>query len=376
MRQRMILMLILVGLLFGGIFGFKMFKAHKMKEIMQSSGMPAQTVSAMKIQYETWQPQLQFVGTIKANQGVDVTTEIAGMVTSIPLESGATVKKGDILVELNAASDIAQLHALEAAAELAEITYERDKAQYAVSAISKATLDADLADLKTKKAQAEAQAALVNKKIIRAPFSGKAGIVVVNEGQYLNPADKIVPLQDLSTVLIDFFVPQQAIDKIKVGLPVVLKVDSYPNQIFKGKITSIDPAVRSDTRTIKVQATLPNPDQKLLPEMYVFLEVETGTPEKYLTLPQTAIAHNAYGDVVYIIQTEEKDNKKALKALQTFVTLGETRGDQVSILKGLKENDMVVTAGQLKLKNGTPVIIDNTIPPPNDPSPALPNEIN
>lgn len=376
MRQRMILMLILVGLLFGGIFGFQMFKAHKMQEFMKASGMPPQTVAAMKIKYETWQPQMDFVGTIKSVQGVDVTTEVAGMIVEIPLDSGSTVKKGDVLVKLNADTDTAHLHVLEAAVELAQTTYERDKAQYSIGAVSKAALDADIADLKEKKAQLEAQTSLVEKKTIRAPFSGKAGIVIVNEGQYINPGDKIVPLQDLTSVLVDFFVPQQAIDRIKVGQPISLKVDGYPGQTFKGKITSIDPAVKPDTRTIKVQATLPNPAQKLLPEMYAFLEVETGKPKKYLTLPQTAISHNAYGDVVYIIQTKENHGKTELKALQTFVTLGEARGDQVAILKGLKEDDLVVTAGQLKLKNGTPVLIDNTIKLPNDPAPTPPNEIN
>lgn len=374
MLKRMIIMLLAAGIVFGGIFGLRLFYAHKMQVAMQSSFVPVQTVSALRVGYEVWQPKLQFVGSFSSVNGVDVTTEVPGLVTKILCASGDEVKKGDILVELNADTEKAHLSVLEAAAELAQITYDRDKAQYAINGISKATLDADAADLKSKKAQVLEQATLVEKKIIRAPFSGRLGIMIINEGQYLDHGDKIIPLQWLDTIFIKFFVPQQNIKEIVLNQPITLKTDSYPNQLFEGKITSIDPVADEDTRNVLVEGTLVNPEHKLLPGMYASVEVQIGEPQKYLTLPQTAISYNPYGNLVYVLQEEEKDNQKRLIAKQVFVTLGEARGDQVAILSGLNENDLVVIAGQLKLKNGAPVTINNEIVPPNEAHPVLSNE--
>ena len=217
MTKRMLLMLLIVGLLFGGIFGYQAFKKKMMMKAMAAAGEPAVAVTAIKAAFQTWQPQLKSVGSLRAVRGVDPASEISGLVRTVYFKSGDEVKTGQILVQLNADADIAQLHVLEAAAELADTVYERDKKQFAVQAISRAVLDADAADLKGKRAQVLQQAALVEKKTIRAPFAGKLGITFVNPGQYLNPGDKIVTLQALDSLYLDFYLPQQQLAGVPSG---------------------------------------------------------------------------------------------------------------------------------------------------------------
>lgn len=370
LKKRMRIMLICVAILFGAIFAYKLFVSFMIKKFMTANMSPPVTVSAMKVEYQTWQPELSAVGNLRAVLGVDVTTEVAGLVRTIHFAPGAQVKKGDLLVELNADDDIAHLHSLQANAQLAEITYKRDKAQYAIKAISKATLDADLANLESLRAQVAQQAALVAKKMIHAPFTGKLGISNINPGQNINPGDKIVTLQALNPIYVDFYVPQQALTQIALGQQIVITTDSYPGHNFNGKITTIDPKFDPSTRNIQVEATVTNPNSQLLPGMFATVEITTGKPQRNLTLPQTAISYNPYGNIVYIIK---KDNTKLI-VTQRFVETGSTRGDQVSIVKGLQEGDQVVTSGQLKLKNGSAIIIDNSITLPNSPAPVVSDE--
>ena len=371
MIKRMVIMLVCVGLLFGGIFGYKLFVARKIREVMSTSPQPPVTISAMKAEYQTWQPQLQAVGTTRALRGVDVTTEIAGLVLSLNFKSGEDVTKDQTLVQLNADADVALLHSLQAEADLARKTYERDKQQFAIEAISQATLDIAAADLKSKEAQVAQQEAVVAKKTVKAPFGGRAGITFVNPGQYLNPGDKIVTLQEIRSILVDFYVPQKEIAGITIGQTVETSTDTYPGRTFEGKITVINPMVDPQTRNIQIEAAIDNPKLELLPGMFVSLVIQLGRPERYLTLPQTAIAYNPYGDTVYVIRSEGTgpEGRPMLVAKQTFVTLGETRGDQVAVIKGIEEGDRVVTAGQLKLKNGSPVVVNNQIQPANEKAP-------
>lgn len=371
MKKRMLIMLAAVGLLFGGIFGFQIFKMKMIKKAMSSQKAPAVTVSTAKAGVQPWQPELKAVGTLRAVRGVDVTSEISGLVRTLHFKSGDSAKSGQVLVQLNADSDIAQLRASEAAAELARTVYERDKKQFAVRAVSQAVLDADSADLKSKRAIAAEQAAIVAKKTIRAPFAGQLGITTINPGQYLNPGDKIVTLQSLDKLYADFYLPQQELANLSLGQKVHLASDSYPGRTFSGKITSINSKVDPETRNIQVEATIANPGHVLLPGMFASVQVETGKSQNYLTVPQAAVAFNPYGETVYIVQEGEKgaDGKAALTVKQVFVTTGPTRGDQVVILKGIKVGDTVVTAGQLKLKNGSSIIINNKIIPTNDKAP-------
>ena len=373
MIKRMVIMLMAVGLLFGGIFAYHAYNSHMQKKSMAAFRPPPVTVSAIKARYLSWQPQIKAVGSLRAVRGVDVTSEISGLVSRVYFISGEAGKKNQALVQLNADSDIALFHSLEAAAQLARTVYERDKKQFFVAhAISKATLDADAADLKSKRAQAAQQLAIVDKKTIRAPFAGQLGISTVNPGQYINPGYKIVTLQSLDLLYADFYLPQQEFSDIRTGQKVIAGADAYPERKFQGLITSINPEADPATRNVEVEATFHNPGHRLLPGMYVTVSILAGAPRRYLTLPQTAVTYNPYGETVFVILPEKSgkgtQGKPVLIARQAFVETGGTRGDQVAIVSGIKEGETVVTSGQLKLKNGTRVVINNSIQPGNDPA--------
>lgn len=366
-----VIMLLGVGIIFGGIYGYKAFVARQMMMAMKNRGAPPVTVTAIKASYDTWQPEIQAVGNLRAVRGVDVTSEISGLVRDIFFRPGQTIKEGYSLVQLNADSDIGQLHALQAQADLAEITYNRDKKQFEANAVSRATLDGDAADLKNKRALVAQQKAIVDKKTIRAPFTGRLGVSAINLGQYINPGDKIVTLQDLNSIYVDFYVPQQNINLISTGQTVTATTDTYPNRIFHGKISTIDPRVDPQTRNIQIEATFANPRGELLPGMYASVFVQTGKKQKYLTLPRTAVSFNPYGETVYIVEEPagERAAGEPRAVRQTFVTLGPSRGDQIAVFKGIKEGETVVTSGQFKLKPGSKVIIDNRVQPKNDAAP-------
>jgi membrane fusion protein (multidrug efflux system) len=373
LRRRMRLMLIFLGILFGGIFLYKFVTGTMLKRYMTSQSRVV-SVSSMKVSYATWSSELQAIGSMRAIRGVNVTSELAGLVRNIYFTPGAVVAEGTVLVELNIDADVAQLHALQATAELSKITYNRDKAQLAIKGVSKEVVDTDAANLKNIVALVAQQAATIAKKIIRAPFAGRLGISMVNPGQYLNPGDSVVTLQQLDPIYVDFYLPQQNLSKLKVNQPVTLVSDAFPDKTFTGKITTINPLVDTSTRNVEIEATIDNPQFDLVPGVFVTVKVNTGNAQRFLTLPQTAITFNPYGDVVYLVQKKDKD-KSVLTVQQSFVTEGDTRGEQVAIIKGLKEGDEVVTTGQLKLKNGTEVTIDNSQPVPSDnPAPKLGNE--
>lgn len=366
----MIIMILGVILLVAGI-GFVVFR-NIMQQIAQGSvAQPPVVVTAMQAVKQEWQPQLNAVGSLRAVRGVDVTTEIAGLVREIRFKSGDEVKAGALLIQLNADSDLAQLASFKAAADLAQTTLTRDRMQLAAEAISQAQVDNDEADLKSKRAQAAGQQATIDKKTIRAPFSGRLGITLVNPGQYLNPGDKVVTLQTMDPIFIDFNVPQQQISEVSLGQPVTVVSDAYPAQTFSGKVTAIDAKIDTATRNVQIEATVTNPKRLLLPGMFARSAVDSGEKKTYLTLPQTAITYNPYGATVFVA-VDKKDAKgnPGLQAQQVFITPGPTRGDQVAILKGVSAGAMVVTSGQLKLKSGSALRIDNSVQPQNEPNPT------
>ncbi len=310
MKKPMLTMLVIVGLLFGCIFGYKTITGIMMGRYMASMGSPAVYVSATDVKYYNWQPQMKVAGSLRAVLGVNITTELAGMVRTIHFTPGALVKKDDLLVQLDIDPDTAQLHTLQANAELAAITYKRDAAQFKIHAISKATLDTDAANLKSADAQVAQQAAIIQQKTIRAPFSGRLGISAVNPGQYLNPGDKVTMLQTLDPMYVDFYIPQQAVSAIKAGQVVSIKVDSFPRLKFKGVISTVDPGLDSSVRNVAVEATIPNPKFDLMPGMFASVTVDTGAPIPQLTVPLNAVSFNPYGEVVYIINKVQKNKKK------------------------------------------------------------------
>jgi len=376
MTKRMLIMLVLAGVIFGGIFGFQAFKGMMMKKFMSSMGNAPQTVSTIKAGYQEWQPQLEAVGSLRAINGVEVSPEVSGIVSSLNFTQGQDVKKGKVLVELVADNDIAKLRSLQAAAELAKITYERDKQQFEFKAVSQQTLDADKANLMMAEANAAEQQALVNKKFIPALFSGRVGIRQVSVGQFVNAGTPVVSLQALDPIYLDFSVPQQNISMLRQGQKISATNDAYPGEVFSGEVSVINPEVDTSTLNVKVRAQLKNPHHHLLPGMYATVDIATGKAQRYITLPQTAVTYNPYGNIVYIAQQQGKDDKgnPKLTVKQVFVMTGDTRGDQVAVLKGVNEGDVVVTAGQVKLHNGSPITVNNEIQPGNDPHPRPKDE--
>lgn len=372
MIKRMIIMLIVVGLVLGGIFFFINFKGRMIKEFMTSQGEPVQTVSATKAETLAWSPKLEAIGTLQAIQGTNISAELAGVVAEIYFKQGEYVKAGAPLLQLRADEELAKLKSLTASAQLASVTYKRDQEQYRAEVISKQTLDIDKANYDIAVANIAQQQALLDKKLIRAPFSGRLGIRLADVGQYLEAGTAITNLQALDSVYVDFYLPQQALSSLSIGLPVTLKTDAYPQQEFVGKVSVINPVVEINTRNVLIRATLDNPKQQLLPGMYATVNVTTGEAQRYITLPRTAITFNSFGVTVFRVEDaggKDSKGKPKLTAKQVFVTTGSTRGDQIAITKGVNEGDTIVTSGQIKLRNGSPITIDNTVQPSNDAAP-------
>ena len=374
-RKRMIIMLIIVALAIGLLVGFNLFKAHKISQYMASQGAPVQTVSATKAEMQRWQPTLESVGTLRAAQGADLALDVSGLVTEVAIRSGQEVNKGDLILKLRDKDTRAALNQASAALSLAQLSYERARKQLKVHAIAQAAFDNAAADLKVKRATVAQQQALVDKKELRAPFAGRVGIITLSPGAYLNAGTEVVTLQQIDPILIDFNLPQKDLPRLKVGETVHVTIDGLNSQTFDGELTAISPKVAADTRNVMVEARLPNPGGKLQPGMFARISIDAGAPRQHLTLPQTAITYNPYGSTVFVVQekqVKDKDGKTSTQKTvqQQFVTTGDTRGDQVAIVKGLEEGDQVVTSGQLKLKNGTPVKIDNSVVPANNPDPT------
>jgi membrane fusion protein (multidrug efflux system) len=366
---RMFLMLLITGGILALVFAIIAVKSSFSGGGM-AGGPPAQVVSTVRAQPESWQPQLRAVGTLHAFQGADLAFEVAGLVTGIGFQAGQDVRAGTVLVQLRDDADRAQLAALRASAVLAQQTYTRDAALIKSNAIAKADYDSALANLNNIHAQIDEQQAVVDKKAIRAPYDGRIGIRQVDVGQYVNAGQVVVTLQQLDPIYVDFQVPQQNLSALSVGEKVTVTTDAAAGATFDGTIAAFDPKVDPDTRNVHVRAAVRNPDGKLLPGMFATVIVAHGAPQTPITLPQTAIVFSPYGDTVFVV-TKAKDAKgrDTLIAQQRFVTLGEMRGDQVAILSGLKPDEDVVSAGQIKLKNGSPVTIDNSIRVPDDAAP-------
>ena len=396
-RKRLIIVIITVAILFGLLIGFNTFKGIMIGKFMKSMGNPPQTVSTMTAGYQDWQPHVESVGNVRAVHGADLAFDVAGLVESVDVKSGADVKKGQVLVKLVDADDRAKLEALQATAQLAKLTADRSKQQLAVQAVSKAQYDTDMANLKSAQANAAAQQALVDKKTLRAPFAGRIGIITANPGQYINVGNTVVTLQQLDPVYVDFTVPQSSLDELQVGGKVEVTADAFKGKAFAGHVSATDPKIDLSTRNVGVEATVANPDKLLVPGMFTKVAVDSGTTQRYLTLPQTAVSYAPYGDTVFVVHegsppasdadgkpVEAKSSADAKAAQgnasrdnqgpshyvqQVVVTLGPTRGDQVAVLSGIKQGDVVVSSGQLKLKNGTPVNINNKVQPAFSPNP-------
>ncbi|MGA8031518.1 MAG: efflux RND transporter periplasmic adaptor subunit [Casimicrobiaceae bacterium] len=373
--KRMIIMLVIAAVIVGGVVGFQQFKNTMIAKAIKGGANPPQTVSTTVARESTWQPTVEALGNLLASQEASLGAEVGGLVTAIHFDSGEKVRAGQPLVELNPAPLKAQLAQLEAQAALAELNLKRDEAQLKVRAIAQAAVDNDMATLKSAQAQVAAQKALIAQKTIAAPFSGQLGIRQVNLGQYLAPGSAIVTLQKLDPMDVDFTVPQNQIDLIRIGMKAQLQTSAAPGKTFDATVTAIEPQVDTTTRNLKVRARVPNPKGDLLPGVFANVRITQGEARQYVTLPNAAVAYNPYGATVFIVKDEGKgpDGKPKLVAEQRFITPGATRGDQVAIVEGVKAGETVVTAGQLKLRNGAPIVVNNSVQPSDNPNPQVPN---
>jgi membrane fusion protein (multidrug efflux system) len=379
-RRRMILpaviILIIVAVVLASIIGLQAFGAKMGKKMMAAAAVAPQTVSTMQASASEWRTFIQATGTFRAVRGADLSAQAAGVVEEIAFDSGNEVPAGKILLRLKPNDDYAKLDQLKAAAELAEQNLKRDKEQFAAQAIAQSNIDSDVSTLKSARAQVAAQEALIEEKIVRAPFAGRLGIRQVDLGQYLASGTAIVTLQALDPILIDFYVPQQALARLRTGFPVSAAVDAFPGQVFSGAVESINSKVDPSSRNVQIRASFHNADKRLIPGMFATVQIADGETRSRITLPQTAITYNPYGDSVFIVEQHGTDDKgkQQLVAQQRFVKLGGTRGDQVAIEDGIKPGEVVVTAGQIKLRNGSAVLVNNDVLPDNSPNPHPPNE--
>ncbi|MDX1804101.1 MAG: efflux RND transporter periplasmic adaptor subunit [Alcanivorax sp.] len=366
MNRRMFWMLLGCVLVFGTVFGMKWFGKVQMNKAMNNMGQPPAAVSTATAHEDQWALSLQAVGTIKAVNGVQVTTQAAGEVRTIHFQSGDQVKKGDLLVALDARADQANLNAAEANARLAEQDFNRYQRLYKQGSVSKSELDNRRAQRDQTRAQATAQRQLVDYKTIKAPFDGELGIRQVDLGQYLQPGTPIVTLQQLAPIYVDFTLPEQNLATLKKSLNVHVTLDAYPNRTFDGKVTAIEPGADPETRNFKVQATLANDDHLLRPGMFANVDIQLPQSEQVVVIPRTAVSFAPYGNAVFVI-TDGKDGQKIAK--KTFIKLGHNRGDLVAVTNGLKSGDEVATSGLLKLRNNGAVKIENDVKPQADANP-------
>lgn len=355
LTKRMVIMLASVAtvlvLIFGFIIGKGLLISNVMKSMVQTS-----TVSTVTAGSAVWQTELNAVGSLHAVQGADLAAVGSGVVTKINFNAGDDVKKGQVLIQLRDDSE-------RASAEQAMRTYKRDLELIKTHAVSQTDFDTALASMKTTRAAVE-------DKTIRAPFSGRVGIRQVDLGAYVSAGTTAVTLQQLDPIYVDFKASQQQLPLLKVGSRVDVSTDTFPGKVFPGKIIAINPKVDDTTRTVQVRAVVQNPKKMLLPGMFGSVKIDAGHPQTLLTLPQTAISYNTYGNMVFVAVKQMVNGKEQLVAQQRTVVTGDTRGDQVAILGGLKAGEVVISSGTNKVKNGSILTINNATKLPNDISPT------
>ena len=371
MAKRMIVMLT-VTLLFVAALGFVKFQQIQ-TAIAEGAAFqpPPEAVTTIVAGEEEWPATLSAIGTMAAVQGVTVSADLPGTVERIQFESGQAVSAGAVLAVLDTRQEQAQLAAIEARQEHARLTFERMQGLLNERVISRAEFDRATAEHRQADAQTGEIRAVIARKTIRAPFSGILGLRQVNLGQYLAGGDALVTLQSLNPIYVNFGVPQQSVSQIPVGR--VVRITSG-EAAWTGKVTALDSLVDEATRNIQVQATLSNPGGKLRPGMFVEAEVVLGPSRTVVALPASAISYAPYGDSVFVVgEMKGEDGKPYRGVRQQFVKLGPARGDQVSVLSGLKPGDEVVTSGVFKLRNGAAVQINNSVRPANSPAPTPEN---
>lgn len=370
MRKRMIVMLVAVAALLGTIGTVKFRQIQAGAAMAASFQPPPEAVTTIVARQERWPATIAAIGTVAAVQGVTVSADLPGIVEAITFDSGRTVSSGQMLVRLDARQERAQLTAAEAQRDLARLNLDRVRGLRDEGIVSQSDYDRVSAEHKQAEARVGEIRATIDRKQIRAPFSGILGIRQVNLGQYLTGGDPVVPLQLLDPIYVNFSVPQQEVGQLRVGGEVRVAVEGRVGAELAGKITAVDSIVDEATRNLQVQATLANPQGELRPGMFVKAQVVLADRSAVTSLPASAISYAPYGDSVFVVaelQGPKGENYRGVR--QQFVKLGGTRGDQVAVVSGLEAGEEVVTSGAFKLRNGAAVRVNNRIQPSNDPAP-------
>lgn len=375
MIKRFVIAFILVALFLGGVGWFNLvFKPKMIGEFVAKMAPPPATVTAAKATTSTWTDRIQSIGTLMAIKGIDVAPEVGGIVKDYYFDSGKDVEKGDKLVELDTSVEEADLVRNRAILLEANADLKRQASLVKQAIVSQAVVDTTTSKRDTAAAQVQRMEAVIAQKNIIAPFSGRLGLRRVEKGQYVKAGDPLVWLQSLDPIWIDFPIPEGDLGKLKIGSPIELTVMAYPGLTFKGEIEALDARVAQDTRTLMVRGRLPNADHKLLPGMFANVAVLEGEPKELVTIPRTAVTYGLYGDSVWVVKEREPQPEKTASAGDTtvpqprltverrFVRVGQSEGDNVAILEGVKAGEQVVTSGQLKLHPDAAIKIDNSQP--------------
>ena len=370
MAKRMIVMLAVMAALLAGL-GFVKFRQIQAAGAQNANFQPPpEAVTTIVAQRETWPSTMNVIGTAMAIQGVTVSADLPGTVFRINFESGQPVREGDVLVELDTRQERAQLAAAEAQRDLARINFGRAQELVKQGVLARTEYDNTSAQQKATEAQVGEIRATIERKTVRAPFSGVLGIRQVNLGQYLAAGQAIVPLQSLNPIYVNFGVPQQTAAQVRGGRTLRVTSDDLPGAEFTGRVTAVDSVINEATRNIQVQATLPNPNGKLRPGMFVQVQVALGASRQAIALPASAINYAPYGDSVFVVTNLTDPKGKTYRGVrQQFVKVEGSRGDQVAVVSGVNAGDEVVTSGVFKLRNGAAVQVNNKVQPPNNPKP-------
>lgn len=365
MTKRIFLAIVAVLVVIGVIGGIKGMQIRRMIAQGDQFVPPPVTVTTATAAKTTWKRSLTSVGSLTAVQGVMVTAELSGKVVRIHFTPGAEVAAGDILVQLDTSSEKAQLRSAQAAAEVARLSLERTRKLLAQRSIALSEVDNAEAHFKQAASQVDNIRTSIDKKTIRAPFKGRLGIRLINLGQFINAGEAVVSLQSLDPIYADFHLPQQDAVRVAAGYKVHLTSDAFSGETIEGVVTAINPQVDSETRTIKMQATVENPEKRLLPGMFVNVDVVLPGREEMTVIPATCVLYAPYGDSVFVVEEKKDEHSGATRKVlrQQFVRLGEKRGDFISLITGLKGSETIVSSGVFKLRNGQAVVEDNTLAP-------------
>ncbi|HKV98084.1 MAG TPA: efflux RND transporter periplasmic adaptor subunit [Gammaproteobacteria bacterium] len=359
MRKQLIIVIVALIVLFGGLFGGKFYAKHRAAAAALHRSFPPIAVSTAVAHTQPWSPEVNVVGSLEAVAGTEITAQIAGNVTEIAFRSGAHVRKGQLLVRLDDSSQRAQLHADQARLTLAQNTLARTRKLYAAHAASQSDLQTAEAAAAAAQAVVEGDQATLSKLHISAPFAGVAGIRAVSLGQYVSPGTAIVDVQSYAPLLLDFSLPQSSVSEIASGQKVVFAVNAYPGKSFEGRVTAIGSQVDPVTRNITLQATLANAHDLLRPGMYGSVQLAVGHELHGVVVPDTAVSYNTFGDYVYVV--EPKNGQSVVQ--QRVVQVEDQRGGLALIASGLKAGEVVVTAGQEKLRDGAAIAVNNSVQP-------------